>query len=62
MDNWDFSPPPPSDLGDHDVPLEGTHLQGKRIALLVTGGIAAMKAPLIARALRRQGADVVAFI
>jgi phosphopantothenoylcysteine decarboxylase/phosphopantothenate--cysteine ligase len=40
----------------------GSHLVGKRIALLVTGGIAAMKAPLIARSLRRQGADVVAYV
>ena len=61
MSNWDFSPPPESDLGDREVPLDGTHLQHKRIALLITGSIAAMKAPLIARALRRQGADVVAF-
>ena len=61
MQDWDFSPPPPSPLGDHDVPLEGVHLQGKRVALLITGGIAAIKAPFIARALRRQGADVVAF-
>ncbi len=43
------------------MPLEGHHLLGKRVALLVTGGIAAIKAPFIARALRRQGADVVAF-
>lgn len=61
MQDWDFSPPPPSSLGDHDVPLEGEHLLGKRVALMVTGGIAAIKAPFIARALRRQGADVVAF-
>ncbi|MDJ0688017.1 MAG: bifunctional phosphopantothenoylcysteine decarboxylase/phosphopantothenate--cysteine ligase CoaBC [Xenococcaceae cyanobacterium MO_188.B32] len=61
MSNWDFSPPPESDLGDREVPLDGTHLQHKPIALLVTGSIAAMKAPLLARALRRQGADVVAF-
>ena len=61
MSNWDFSPPPESDLQDREVRLEGNHLQHKRIALLVTGSIAAMKAPLIARALRRQGADVVAF-
>ena len=61
MQDWDFSPPPPSDLGDHDVPMEGEHLRAKRVALLVTGGIAAIKAPFIARALRRQGADVVAF-
>ncbi|MDJ0636658.1 MAG: bifunctional phosphopantothenoylcysteine decarboxylase/phosphopantothenate--cysteine ligase CoaBC [Xenococcaceae cyanobacterium MO_188.B29] len=70
MSNWDFSPPPESDLGDlakgealrdREVPLDGNHLHNKRIALLITGSIAAMKAPLIARALRRQGADVVAF-
>lgn len=61
MTDWDFSPPPPSDLGDHDVPQEGQRLQGRRVALLLTGSIAAMKAPLVARALRRQGADVVAF-
>ena len=62
MSDWNFTPPPPSQLGDHDVPLDGTRLQGKRIALLITGGIAAMKAPMIARALRRQGGEVVAFI
>jgi len=56
-----LSPPPPSDLGDRDVPRDGDHLAGLRVALLVTGGIAAFKAPLVARALRRQGAEVVAF-
>ncbi|PSF33156.1 bifunctional phosphopantothenoylcysteine decarboxylase/phosphopantothenate--cysteine ligase CoaBC [Aphanothece hegewaldii CCALA 016] len=61
MKIWDFTPPPESDLEDHDVPLDGYHLQNKRIALLVTGGIAAMKAPILARALRRYGAQVVAF-
>ena len=62
MNNWDFQPPPESTLGDREVALESTHLQHQRIALLVTGSIAAMKAPLIARTLRRQGADVVAFV
>ncbi len=61
MKNWDFSPPPESEIADRQVALESTHLQGKRIGLLITGSIAAMKAPLIARSLRRQGADVVAF-
>ncbi len=61
MSQWNFTPPTPSTLGDHDVPLQGTHLQGKRIALLVTGGIAAMKIPMLARALRQEGAEVVAF-
>jgi len=59
---WNFSPPTDSDLGDREVPLENHHLWGKRIALLVTGGIAAMKAPLIARSLRKFGATVVAFV
>lgn len=62
MSEWDLTPPPPADLGDHDVPREGHLLEGRRVALMVTGGIAAMKAPLIARALRRHGAEVVAFL
>lgn len=62
MNDWDFSPPPPADLGDHDVRLEGRHLAGKRVAMLVSGGIAAMKTPLLARALRKQGAEVQAFV
>ncbi|MEN8220258.1 MAG: phosphopantothenoylcysteine decarboxylase [Pseudomonadota bacterium] len=61
MKEWDMTPPPLSDLGDHDVFRLGNHLVGKRVALLVTGGIAAMKAPLIARSLRQQGAEVVAY-
>ena len=61
MNSWDFQSPPESELGDRDLALESFHLQHKRIALLITGSIAAMKAPLIARTLRRQGADVVAF-
>ncbi|MGP0127801.1 MAG: bifunctional phosphopantothenoylcysteine decarboxylase/phosphopantothenate--cysteine ligase CoaBC [cyanobacterium endosymbiont of Rhopalodia musculus] len=62
MKDWDFSLPPSSDLGDHDVPLVGNNLLGQNIALLITGGIAAMKTPLIARALRREGANVLAFV
>ncbi|MEM8718017.1 MAG: bifunctional phosphopantothenoylcysteine decarboxylase/phosphopantothenate--cysteine ligase CoaBC [Cyanobacteria bacterium P01_G01_bin.39] len=62
MNDWDFQPPPESSLGDRQVALESNQLQNKRIALLVTGSIAALKAPLIARTLRRQGADVVAFV
>lgn len=61
MQSWKPEPPPASDLKDRQVPRLGDHLEGKRIALLVTGGIAAMKAPFVARALRRYGADVVAF-
>lgn len=59
--DWDFSGPTPSTMGDHDVPLASNRLAGRRIALLVCGGIAAMKTPEIARGLRRHGATVVAF-
>jgi phosphopantothenoylcysteine decarboxylase/phosphopantothenate--cysteine ligase len=48
-------------MGDHDVPVVSDYLAGKRVALLVCGGIAAMKTPQLARALRRRGAEVVAF-
>ncbi|MCC5999669.1 MAG: hypothetical protein JJU19_02250 [Pararhodobacter sp.] len=59
--DWDFSAPTPSGMGDHDVPRLSDRLAGRRIALLVTGGIAAMKTPELARGLRRHGAQVVAF-
>ncbi|PWE31697.1 phosphopantothenoylcysteine decarboxylase [Pararhodobacter marinus] len=59
--DWDFSAPTPSSMGDHDVPRASDRLAGKRIALLVTGGIAAMKTPELARGLRRHGASVTAF-
>lgn len=59
--DWDFGAPTPSGMGDHDVPRASDRLAGRRVALLVTGGIAAMKAPEIARGLRRHGAQVVAF-
>ncbi|KPQ05771.1 MAG: phosphopantothenoylcysteine decarboxylase / phosphopantothenate--cysteine ligase [Rhodobacteraceae bacterium HLUCCA12] len=59
--DWDFKAPTPSGMGDHDVPMASQRLAGRRIALLVTGGIAAMKTPQIARGLRRHGATVVAF-
>jgi len=62
MSDWDYTPPPPSSLGDHAVALEGSHLFGKRVALLLSGGIACIKAPMLARALRRQGAEVTAFV
>lgn len=62
MDDWDLSPPPPSEMGDREVLLDGMHLAGRRIALLVCGSIAAYRSPDVARALRRQGADVVAFV
>lgn len=61
MTDWDFSPPPPSDLADREVRRDGDHLAGRRVALLVTGGIAAYRTPILARNLRRQGAEVVVF-
>ena len=59
---WDLSPPQPSELSDHGVLMASDHLAHKRVALLVCGGIAAMKAPLLARALRKRGAEVTAFV
>jgi phosphopantothenoylcysteine decarboxylase/phosphopantothenate--cysteine ligase len=59
--DWDFSPPRSPPIGDHDVVRASDHLAGHKVALLVCGGIAAMKAPMVARALRRRGADVIAF-
>jgi len=61
-DYWNPTPPPDSDLDDHGVTLKGQALAGKEIALLVCGGIAAIKAPLLARELRRQGAGVTVFV
>ncbi|MCB0392488.1 MAG: bifunctional phosphopantothenoylcysteine decarboxylase/phosphopantothenate--cysteine ligase CoaBC [Bdellovibrionales bacterium] len=62
MKKWTPKKPSPSNLGDHDVPLLGDHLKGHKIALLVTGGIAAMTTPQLARQLRRYGAEVIAYL
>jgi phosphopantothenoylcysteine decarboxylase/phosphopantothenate--cysteine ligase len=43
---------------DRDVESKGAHLAGKRIDLIVSGGIAAIESPKIARELRRYGAEV----
>lgn len=61
MSDWDLSAPPDSALHDREVAVEGGHLAGKRVALMLCGGIAAMRGPFVARALRREGADVVAY-
>jgi phosphopantothenoylcysteine decarboxylase/phosphopantothenate--cysteine ligase len=61
FEGWDSSPPRSEAIGDHDVPLRSAHLAGRRIALLVSGGIAALRTPDLARALRRRGAEVTAF-
>lgn len=62
MMEWSGRKPTQSEMLDHDVPIVGEHLKGKRIALLISGGIAAMKAPFLARALRRHGARVTAYL
>ena len=61
FDDWDCAAPRSQPIGDHAVPPVSPHLQGRRIALLVSGGIAALRAPDLARALRRRGAEVTAF-
>ena len=61
MNEWNKQPPQPSDLGDHDVPLDGDELTGRSVALLVTGGIAAYTTPTLVRSLRRRGAKVKVF-
>ena len=47
---------------DRDVELKGQQLIGKKIDLIVTGGIAAIEIPKLARELRRFGAEVRAFM
>lgn len=59
--DWDFSAPQSPALGDHEVEELSGHLRGQRIALLVCGGVAAMRSVLLVRALRRRGAQVQVF-
>ena len=59
--DWEFHPPASPAIGDHDVPLLSRHLEGRRIALLLGAGIAAMKAPLLARALRQFHPEAAPF-
>lgn len=58
---WDGSPPRSEPIGDHAVPLLSSHLAGRRIALLVSGSVAALRTPDLVRDLRRRGAEVTAF-
>ncbi len=59
--DWDFQPPTDSELIDREVRITGSHLEGKRIALLITGSIAAYRCPDLVRDLRREGAEVQVF-
>ena len=45
-------------MRDTDVEVKGTSLQNRRIVLGVTGGIAAVETVRLARALRREGAEL----
>ncbi|MEK6846461.1 MAG: flavoprotein, partial [Nanoarchaeota archaeon] len=47
---------------DHKVELLNNYLGNKAIALCVTGGIAAIETPKIARQLRRYGAEVKVYL
>ncbi|PIN79485.1 bifunctional phosphopantothenoylcysteine decarboxylase/phosphopantothenate--cysteine ligase CoaBC [Candidatus Woesearchaeota archaeon CG10_big_fil_rev_8_21_14_0_10_34_8] len=49
---------------NQDLQVEnlGNYLEGKKVALCVTGGIASIETPKIARHLRRYGADVTAYV
>lgn len=59
---YDLGPPKSVAIGDHAVDLRGDALAGKRVAVLLCGGIAAFKGPSLLRALRREGAETTAFI
>jgi phosphopantothenoylcysteine decarboxylase/phosphopantothenate--cysteine ligase len=59
---WCLTPPTESELNDHAVNQYGNYLKNKTIAFMITGSVAAMKSPLIIRALRRYGADVTVFV
>lgn len=50
------------DIPDLQVEKIGKHLDGRRITICVTGGIAAIETPKIARQLRRYGAEVKAIM
>ena len=58
---WDFMPPPSSDLQDREVARRSSRLSNKRIALILSGSIAAYRSPDLIRDLRREGAEVQVF-
>lgn len=56
---WDLGRPLE---GDRAIQTTSSRLAGKRIGLMVTGGIAAYRAPGLVRELRRAGADVYVYV
>ncbi len=55
---WDLGQELP---GDRDLLQTGRGLEGRRVALCMSGGIAAYRAPDVVRALRREGAEVLVY-
>lgn len=58
LNQWNLKPPASSEIHDTAVEIRSQHLLGQNIALLVSGSVAALKTPLLARELRRHGATV----
>lgn len=56
---WDLGTPL---AGDRALAPTSARLAGRRVALLVTGGIAAFRTPGLVRELRRAGADVQVYV
>ncbi len=59
---WNLEKPQLAKTLDHDVINHHHLLQNKKIALLVTGSIAAYKTPNLARELRKMGAEVWVYL
>lgn len=62
MSEWNFTPPPLSKLNDHAVSSHSQLLTGKKIALFISGSIAAYRCPDLIRELRKNGAQVQVFV
>jgi phosphopantothenoylcysteine decarboxylase/phosphopantothenate--cysteine ligase len=56
--SWDFSAPSARETDDTFLDQASDEFEGCRIALMISGSIAAYRAPDIVRELRRMGADV----
>ena len=61
MQEWDFSAPKSSHLKDHDVALYSQKLKDKKIALFISGSIAAYRCPDLIRGLRKHGSSIKVF-
>ncbi len=61
MQDWDLSSPPTSEKQDHDVQIVSHALAKKKIALFISGSIAAYRCPDLIRELRKNGASVKVF-